>query len=368
MKYLCPWAACLLLSILTACQDHRFHIEGQLSGSDDKTVVYLEQLTLSDPVLLDSARLDSKGFFRFKSERPQYPDLYQLRIGRQAYIFPVDSTETIHIEAHVDSLYAPHAITGSAKALRLDSLRRSVRVLQAEYNQVNTGDNPADTLFAHLHQHRDNVLQLVVADPLSIVSYYAVLQKLGDYFIFAPTDKAVRAVATAMDAYMPDYYRSRELHNRVLMVLASDQRRANEQKLSDMIAQSEPGFIDISLPDYRNRMMRLSDLRGKVILLDFAAFSDRDNPDHIMNLRRLHAAYHERGLEIYQVSGDLSADEWRQAVASLPWICVYDMQASAVRSYNVMQLPTQFLFDRQGQVVLRETSVDRLNSEIERLL
>ena len=76
-------------------------------------------------------------------------------------------------------------------------------------------------------------------------------------------------------------------------------------------------------------MHHLTDLKGQVVLLNFHAFSLPESPEYIMQMRELYNAYHARGLEIYMVSLDENVHFWKESVASLPWINVYDTQALA---------------------------------------
>ena len=62
---------------------------------------------------------------------------------------------------------------------------------------------------------------------------------------------------------------------------------------------------------------------------------------------------------------------WKTAVENIPWICVRDEEApysSAAIVYGVRELPTYFLINRAGELVMRDTMVKDLEAEIQRLL
>ena len=65
------------------------------------------------------------------------------------------------------------------------------------------------------------------------------------------------------------------------------------------------GLIDIALTDHRGVLRKLTDLKGKVVMLDFHIFASKQSTERIMALRELYNKYHDRGFEIYQVSLDL---------------------------------------------------------------
>ena len=87
----------------------------------------------------------------------------------------------------------------------------------------------------------------------------------------------------------------------------------------------------------------------------------------VLTLRELYGKYASQGLEIYQVGLDENEHYWRMAVDNLPWVCVHDadcqwyaaangtlvFQSSVASLYGVKMLPTYFLINREGEVVLR---------------
>ena len=116
---------------------------------------------------------------------------------------------------------------------------------------------------------------------------------------------------------------------------------------------------------------RLTDLKGKVVLLDFHVFASEGSTERIMKLRELYNKYHAQGLEIYQVSLDPDEHFWKESVAALPWICVHDdngTQSQYAASYNVQTVPTFFLIDRNNTLQKRDIQIKDLNAEIKSLL
>jgi peroxiredoxin len=123
----------------------------------------------------------------------------------------------------------------------------------------------------------------------------------------------------------------------------------------NLFAQMIPGqsAADLSLPDLNGKMVTLSELKGKVVLIDFWASwcgpCRHNNP----RLVKLYNKFHNKGLEIYGVSLDEDADSWKKAVRhdKLIWIQVIDdkgWEAPSASVYNVDMIPSSFLIDRQG--------------------
>ena len=74
----------------------------------------------------------------------------------------------------------------------------------------------------------------------------------------------------------------------------------------------EAGVLDIALQDNHGKLRHLTDLKGKVVLLDFHIFATNDSPARILLLRELYNKYHSQGLEIFQVSLDSDEHFWKQ--------------------------------------------------------
>jgi thiol-disulfide isomerase/thioredoxin len=113
---------------------------------------------------------------------------------------------------------------------------------------------------------------------------------------------------------------------------------------------------EISYPDPSGNIRNLSDLKGKVVLLDFWASwcgpCRRENP-HVVEVYK---KYKAKGFEIFSVSLDREAGAWKNAIAQdgLLWENhVSDLKhwASApAKLYGVSSIPRTFLIGRDGKI------------------
>ena len=359
-----------------------FHVEGTISGASEKTI-YLESLTLTEGIVaLDSTKLDDEGHYSFAyADTTACPELYRLRIEGQIINFAIDSTETVKIDAKWPGMAFNYSVEGSGSS---DTIRiLSNRLAQLERNIMRMADNRDYTLEERdtnirdmIRAYKDSVKIYFIQNHYeSASSYFALFQSLrGGMLWDMDTDQSdvrwASAVANAWNMKWPNSLRAENLLNIVLRGRKQTHTQSIDIKLDeDKIHES--GIIDMTYPDITGRERRLSDLKGQVVLLDFTAYSGETSQQRILEMRELYKKYHDRGLEIYQVSVDGNLHFWKTACQDLPWVCVYNAEglySDMLKLYNVQQLPSFFLIDRDNNLVSRGEFVKDINKAIEALL
>ncbi|GIV24151.1 MAG: AhpC/TSA family protein [Bacteroidia bacterium] len=129
---------------------------------------------------------------------------------------------------------------------------------------------------------------------------------------------------------------------------------------------------DIALPDPEGQVRRLSDLRGKWVLIDFWASWCRPCRMENPNVVRLYQKYHPKGFEIFGVSLDYNKEAWLQAIQKdqLTWTHVSDLkgwQSAGAQTYRVSGIPFTVLVDPEGRIAakgLRGPSLEQRLKEI----
>ena len=107
------------------------------------------------------------------------------------------------------------------------------------------------------------------------------------------------------------------------------------------------------------------------VRIDFSVFQSPAGSPHNLMLRELYNEYAKQGLEIYQVSLDADEHYWKTAADNLPWVCVRDgngVYSTNVAVYNVRQVPSIFLINRNNELKLRGEDIKDLEAAVKSLL
>lgn len=372
-----------MAAMLTSCYNRKFHIDGTVTEAKD-SVLYLENMSLDGPVVVDSVKLDDKGSFSFSEKAPDAPEFYRLRIAGQIINLSVDSTETIKIKAAYPSMATGYTVEGSAecttiKELALKQIDLQNRVIAVQNNPNLGYDLTRDSIGRLIEAYKDEIKRnYIYKAPMRASSYFALFQTLGNMLIFNPREsaedvKAFAAVATSWDTYHPNALRGKNLHNIAIEGMKNVRIMRNKMAAQNIDASkvNVSNIIDISLLDNQGNRRSLTDLKGKVVMLDFHVFGSNGSTKRIMEMRELYNKYHDRGFEIYQVAFDPDEHFWKTQTAALPWISVRDpqgLQSQNLAAYNVSSIPTFFLIDRNNEVKKRDSQITDIDAEINALL
>ena len=371
--------------MLAACDKApKFQVEGTIEGAKD-SMLYLTLNGLEGAQRLDSVKLKEDGTFSFKVTAPtESPEFYALQIGGHVINFAVDSTENITVTAQLPTMERDYTIEGNESSQKIKEISRMQQEVQTKIvafgkNMDMLPGDQRDSIEHVLTTYKEQMkINYIFADPTSAAAYYAVCQSItdlgGTFMLFNPltdrTDvKCYATVANAWDNAYHDAPRTQQLCN--MAIKGMDNTAAPQQKVLDVDESkvSETGIIDINLPDINSKMRSIKDLKGKVVLLDFAIYAANGSSERTRLLRSLYEKYHAQGFEIYQVSIDQDMHFWKFSCENLPWVCVHETDGTVISIYNVTDIPTFFLVNRDNEIVLRSDFMEgTLEDNIQKLL
>ncbi len=151
---------------------------------------------------------------------------------------------------------------------------------------------------------------------------------------------------------------------------------AGAQNIGTRVGDLAP---EISLPTPNGDTVKLSSLRGKMVLIDFWASwcgpCRKENPNVVKAFNEYKDKYFQAGdgFTIYGVSLDKSDEQWKKAIENdkLTWTNVSDLQywnSEAGRVYQVSSIPCNFLIDGNGVIVAKNLRGEALEQTLEKYI
>ncbi|HEX2616667.1 MAG TPA: TlpA disulfide reductase family protein [Flavobacteriales bacterium] len=374
MKHMAHFLApALLIAALGCATGGGRTVTAHIEGGGGRTL-YFDRFQGNRPVHVDSVKLDAKGDGQLNV--PTLPlDFYALTLGtKDMLVLVLDSTEQVKVTAKVDSLQDPISVEGSAQT----------DLLYAFFKETQAFDRKRQALIARLNMDRTDSAAMAGLNQINGEVYAASKR-------FAEANKGAPAVLSAMRNL--NIQQDLALYTEVCDALGKsiprseyfigfrDQVGRAKQQLDAMKAQEEqqarldqlipvgspaPDF-DQTTPD--GRSMHLSDLKGKVVLVDFWASWCRPCRMEMPNVKKVYAQYHSKGFEILGVSLDREKEAWTNAIQQdgLPWVHVSDLQFwnnAAAQQYGVNSIPYTVLVGRDGNVIAKNLRGAQLEEKL----
>lgn len=374
-------ASMLLLSSCNS-KGKSFSVNGEIASAEGQ-VLYLEHRGLGGLEIVDSVKLKENGKFSFKEKAPENPEFYQLRLGEQIIVFAVDSIEKLQLNADASDLYNTYEIEPAILNQQIKKVMDMQRAAKNDISGLIAKHDNKEIEDIDLMEQVDSVLtvyktfasNLILGNPSSAAAYYAVFQKIDDYLIFDPYEKKdypmFAAVATSWNRFYPDAPRTKHLYEFTMNALRVRKQQQQQGDLLNNITVTESQLPDISLLNVKGQKASLSSLKGSIVLLDFTAYKTDFSLQHNETIKRVYEKYKSSGMTVYQISFDSDAHFWKNVSAELPWTTVYDpasVNSDLLRNYNVRELPTAYILNKEGDMVRRVEDFGKLDQYISELL
>jgi peroxiredoxin len=132
-------------------------------------------------------------------------------------------------------------------------------------------------------------------------------------------------------------------------------------------------FADFEMADQNGKSQKLSDIKGKTVLLEFWSSwcgpCRKENP----NLVKTYEKFKPKGFEIFAVSLDEDKNSWLKAIEkdSLNWKHVSDLKGDGNEAsliYGINGIPDNFLIAENGDIIGRNLRGEKLNQKLTEIL
>lgn len=147
--------------------------------------------------------------------------------------------------------------------------------------------------------------------------------------------------------------------------------------VSSHVLKAQPEYgqaaYEVALPSVTGDTVRLSSLKGKIVLLDFWASWCGPCRASIKKLVKLYPKYKGKGFEILSVSIDDNLKDWKRAIEKdkASWLEVIDKggwYAPTPAKWRIEAIPTSFLIDKDGRVIAADPSPKELETILDKML
>jgi thiol-disulfide isomerase/thioredoxin len=310
-------------------------------------------------------------------------NFYKVSVDRDHYVVLLtDSTENVHIEGEVSTLNKSSVINGSSNTILLTELRNSVDPIKDEIVELTAElktpglSKPVMAQYksdiANKNKEKKTVCLEFLETNQGSPATFAALSELSFKTDLAHFNKVLE---TTKGGFGHTFH-----YKLVSQQVANAQKQGAVKKQGGQDGQTKNAKYvkgmeapELSFNNPEGEVMNLSDLRGKVVLIDFWASwcgpCRRENP----NVVKSYDKYNKDGFEIFSVSLDRQAERWKQAIAQdgLKWpyhvsdLGGWKSQAAAI--YGIHSIPHALLIDRDGTIIethLRGAALEAKLAEI----
>jgi len=364
---------------VAGCSSDSSGVSGTLSGAEnaDVRLAVLGPRGFSE---VDTVQADGSGRFAIGSDAlaGMALDVYRINVGESHFFMIGDSLSSLRVEGTLPEepgLVTDLSVTGDTWTAGFTGFISDVMAMTDSMTTAKQQASSGETVQEQIEGKKDydamrerltNYVRKTVrdhkTDPIGLMA----LEHLD-----LSADRALaQQVIDSTRALMGHSKAHANLSQRVSK---QPKPRQTTSRRNDLI---KPGMAmpDIALNDPSGKERSLSDLRGKVVLVDFWASwcgpCRRENP----NVVRAWNAYKDKGFEVFSVSLDKDVSKWQRAIDQdgLIWPNhISDLRGwnSVVTGlYGISSIPHAILIDKDGTVVATHLRGSQLEAELEQLL
>lgn len=362
------FSSTFVVAMMSACASQapsdQFTLKGTVSGMDGK-YMYLsytvDTVKVMDSVLVKDGTFEFKGKLSFAADACLCSGWNVMMAPdgmKKVYNFFIDPAEMTLVVDTAD--YRKSKLTGSLTQAQVDSLTMQQQAIWDE----------AKPIVDAMNAETDHEKQAELREQLS--PYQERIGKLYKAFIVSHPSSVASARYLLFESSGMEYEELKDTYEGLSDAVkntAYAKEVADELLAQERVMPGKPA-PEFAAVDVNGDSIRLSDFRGKYVILDFWASwcvpCRKSNP----HMKELYKKYGKKGLDfIYIGDNDSSPDEWKEAIKKdgiemfhhvLRGMKIknrstmeFDKTNDISDKYGIHYLPTKYLIDPDGKILGR---------------
>ena len=339
--------------------EDKIQISGKIENAAEG-IITLSQLTDNRPKVLDTLALDKNGEFVYELVVTT-PTFYELNIQGQKVVRLALLDEDVNIKYNLSDP-ASLTIDGSEDTREMLKLEKLMETYQAEINMLN------EAYYEAMSKNDAEAIKKIQAEAMALESKQAdrvkeAINSMGDSFA---SMAAIGLLNPKTDFQYIDELIAKlnDAYPGTTSILQVKQQLDEMRSLS--IGQPAP---EIELPNTDGTLVKLSELKGKYVLIDFWAAWCKPCRQENPNLVRLYNQYKDKGFEVFGVSLDRTKEDWVKAIADdgLTWTQVSDLKyfnSVAAELYQIEAIPATYMLDPEGKIIAKDLRGPSLENKL----
>ena len=371
-----------MVAVMTSCNSagdgNKYTIDGTIKNMPGKTL-YLEKLSMQKITVIDTTQVDGSGNFHLSSTAEK--GFYRLKTDNNHIWLMLLENNTYKATLDYDNPMT-YKITGTElneefengvkivteSQIKLQNMKSAFQQQQSQGASVEVLEKMASEIDqSQLTLENEMKKRAAEAKDALLALYYTSFLRMDKY------GDENKKMVERMQKEMPTSSYTQEMvaqYNVMLQQIKAQAASKNAESATAIGALAP----DLAFTSPDGKVIKLSDLRGKIVLVDFWASWCRPCRMENPNVVAAYKKFKDKGFTIYSVSLDQDASKWKGAIQQdgLEWPNhVSDLkgwQSQAAAMYGVQGIPAQFLLDKDGKIVAKNLRGEQLEEKLTELL